>query len=432
MSADPAKQIPNNQTLIRTLLITLLATGLAFAGEAEPTTAKAITELSAAYAKQRGHIATYRSVGEGKLLECTLGSDMGTGLAVIHLAMVSGNEKTETKFWCTSNDCTFMEDSGQLIVFRGISEEMKSLDDLEKVLGDRSAAVEGRHVQFTPGMLLTKSGVSGGLGFDSVLKPSWVGKVEDSTIQASDDKSVTFLTKEYGQLTISRENGMLIRQSVTREKGDVRVFELKDLQPNPGKEALTLLSAGWSTAGAQELPVVAKMAPLRLLSFQRIIDSAERGKVAKDKLDERLAEQYESLRHFAKACIIESEGSFASKIDWPSLFTKVKDSARAQWQAETPEGVMADDKNFLEFLQEPKVRLELRNKTVDEMLNVETLSKSIMDDIFGRGGWASLKVGNDRGVAAKKSLVEALSRAYLEALIDLKMTKQWDQRDGLD
>lgn len=33
---------------------------------------------------------------------------------------------------------------------------------------------------------------------------------------------------------------------------------------------------------------------------------------------------------------------------------------------------------------------------------------------------------------AKKSLVDALVKAYLEALVDLKMTKQWDQRDGLD
>lgn len=66
------------------------------------------------------------------------------------------------------------------------------------------------------------------------------------------------------------------------------------------------------------------------------------------------------------------------------------------------------------------------------MMKTEKLPEVIMDEIFGRGGWASLKVGNDRGVAAKQSLVKALSRAYLEELVDQKMTKQWDQRDGLD
>ena len=64
--------------------------------------------------------------------------------------------------------------------------------------------------------------------------------------------------------------------------------------------------------------------------------------------------------------------------------------------------------------------------------NFSQAPEVIMDDIFGQGGWASLKVGNDLGVATKKSLVTALSRAYLEALVDLKMTKEWDQRDGLD
>ena len=86
-----------------------------------------------------------------------------------------------------------MEDSGQLIVVKGINEEMKSLDDLEEVLSDRSEGLQNRHVRFTPGVLLTKSAVAYGRGFEFGVEPSWVGRMEDSTIQASDDKSVTFL-----------------------------------------------------------------------------------------------------------------------------------------------------------------------------------------------------------------------------------------------
>src|SRR6478672_10186138 len=62
-------------------------------------TGKVISQLTAAYAKQGGYIATYRSVGEGKSLECTLGSDQATGLGVAHITLVKGGEKMEMRQW---------------------------------------------------------------------------------------------------------------------------------------------------------------------------------------------------------------------------------------------------------------------------------------------------------------------------------------------
>ena len=114
------------------------------------------------------------------------------------------------------------------------------------------------------------------------------------------------------------------------------------------------------------------------------------------------------------------------------VFDKIKTRLHLKWLQDVPGADAADEEGFLTYQQEPEIRLQVRNSLVAGMMKTEKLPELITDEIFGRGGWASLKVGNDRGVAAKQSLVKALSRAYLEELVDLKMAKQWDQRDGLD
>ena len=393
---------------------------------------KVIAELTEAYVKQGGYIATYLSVGEGKSLECKLGSDQATGLGVAHLTLVKGGEKMEMRQWSTANDRVFIASGDEIFVLEGMNEELKSTLELSDVLTDQPGEANSRFIRFTPGMLLGKTTFSMVLEIKSKVKAPWVDNVKDATIQASDEKTVTFLTKDFGLLTISRENGMLIRQSLTGENGEARVLELKDLQANPGKEAVAKISADWSTAGAVAKPAVARMAPLRLIAFQRIVDFAERGEVDKGKLDKLLEDQYEVLQHFAMACINESEGSFASTADWPKLFGKIKGAARDEWQKENPVSGAISDADFLEYLQKPETRLTLRNSMVEGIMEAEDAPETAMDDIFGKGGWASLKVGNDQAVAAKKSLVNALSRAYFEALVDLKLEKQWDRRDGLD
>lgn len=415
--------------LLQGALAFLCPTG---AAHAEETPAAVIEQLSSAYAKQGGYIATYRSVGEGKSLACTLGSDFASGLGVTHLTAMKGDHKMEGRLWSTSNDRMFMESDGNLVVLKGMNEESKSIADLLAAFTGRPGESERQVIFYTPGMLLEKARIGPNLAPRSKLQPPWDDEVEDAPIQASDEKSVTFLTKEYGLLTISRENGMLVRQSIEGEGGEARVLELTDLLPNPGQEAVAKISADWSTAGAEEKPVVALMAPLRLVAFQWVIDFAERGEVNKDKLDKLLEDQYEVLRHFATACINKSEGSFASTADWPIIFSKIKTVARDQWQKENPGSGAISDAGFLEYLQKPETRLTLRNSMVEGILEADRAPETAIDDIFGKGGWASLKVGNDQGVAAKKSLVNALSHAYLEALIDLQMEKQWDRRDGLD
>ncbi|MCU0748646.1 MAG: hypothetical protein MUF13_03770 [Akkermansiaceae bacterium] len=404
----------------------------ALGDEVKPKAVEVIEELTRAYAKLDGFKATYQSVGKGKTLDCTLGLDENSRLAASQVVVRKGDQKMVQRLWNTSHDQMFFAGGDDLIVFKGTNAELKSLTDLMNLLATEPDAdgKEGTY-QSIPSILLEKTVFAAGFGLQKRDQPSWADIVEDAPIKDSDEKTVTFSTDKYGLLTISRENGMLIRQSVTADDGEVRVLELKELQVNPGKDSVERISTGWSTIGAKELPLVSRMAPLRLVSFQLIIDSVENGQAEVRVLDDLLESQYESLRHFARACI-DMEGPFATKANWPGLFDKVKTRLHLKWLQDVPGADAADKEGFLKYQQEPEIRLEVRNSLVAGMMEMEKLPEVITDEIFGRGGWASLKVGNDRGVAAKQSLVKALTRAYLEELVDQKMTKQWDQRDGLD
>ncbi len=332
--------------------------------------------------------------------------------------------------WSTRDDRFYISANGKVMVVTGMSEQLASMQELSKIFTDKPFG--GGPMQFAPSVLLSESVFSVGIAVGTKLVPPWDSSVMDAPIRSSDVKSVTFATKEDGLLTISRENGMLVRQMLEVEGGEPRLLEIKDFQRNPGIEAIAKISADWSTADAEENPLVALIAPMRLTLFQTIIDFAEQDKVDKAKLDELLKEQYEALRHFAKACIDVRKGPFASKAIWPELLGTLKIVARDAWRQDTPGADLPDEKSFEVYLQKPEVRLKLRDATVAGIMENEKAPEAVMDDIFGRGGWASLKVGNDRGVAARKSLVDALSRAYLEALVDMQMIKQWEQRDGLD
>lgn len=392
--------------------------------------AETITELTATYLKLGGYIATYGSVSEGKSVDATVGRDIASGMGVVRVTATKGEAKIEMRQWSTRDDRFYTFANGPIIVMKGLNEQLASMQELSRAFTDKPAD-EGP-MQFAPSVLLSKSVFSAGLGVGTQIVPSWASSVKDAPIRSSDEKSVTFATKEEGLLTISRENGMFVRQTLAVEGGEPRVLEIKDLKINPGKVAIAKISEEWSTADAEEKPVVALTARMRLALFQTIIDFAEQDKVDKAKLDELLKEQYEALRHFAKACIDEKAGPFASKANWPTLLGTLKTVARDAWRQDTPGADLADEKSFEAYLQKPEVRLKLRDAAVAGIMENEKAPETVMDDIFGRGGWASLKVGNDRGVAAKKSLVDALSRAYLEALIEMQMFKQWEQRDGLD
>lgn len=398
--------------------------------EKEAEAAQAISELSAAYAKLGGYTATYRGVMAGTTLECKLGMDYASGLGFVQVASTGGDQPIDMRHWATPANRMYQISEGKTLVIKGLDKELESIRELKKVFSD--SPVEEGAIQFTPEIRLSASGCTAALGVTVNVKPSWLASVRKASIQSSDAKSVTFLTAERDLLTISRESGLLVRQTIPVIGDEPRILELLDFKLNPGTQSIVDFPKDWPTTGAVEQPAVALLAPLRLIVFQVIINSAENDPAIRGRLDELLQDQYEVLRHFAQACITESEGSIDQKVKWPMLFDNVKTMARQEWLTNTPAADPTDGQGLVKYLQKPEVRVKIRNQLVEGILEIERAREMIMDDIFGRGGWASLKVGNDRGVEAKKSIVTALSRAYLEALLDMKMTRQWDQRDGFD
>ncbi len=434
-----AGMISKTPIFSRTLLRALLALPLFLlpnavrAEDVKPDTAEigtTIAELAATYEKLGGFIATYQSELPGKSLHCTLATDFASGMGVIHLVATKDGNRMEMRQWTAPGDRYYVSSGGGLVVFKGLGELLESIRQLSETLAGKGSDI--RPVQMSPFILLGESDFGAGLRLKTDLEPTWTSDVENGSIQSASDSKVEFLTEKSGLLTINRGSGMLERQSSGVENGVPRVMELKRLEKNPGKDAVMKISADWSTEGAVEKPVTAWSRPLRLALFQLVINQAELEKDDGKKLDDALEAQYEALRHFAEACMKEKESEFAAKADWEKLFATTKAEARRDWRANTPRADAGDEKGFQEYLKQGATRLKLREVLVSGMMEVEEGREPIMDDMFGNGGWASLKVGSRRGVAAKKSIVTALVRAYLEALIDQKMDKQWDRRDGLD
>lgn len=395
-----------------------------------------VAALAEAYARQRGYLATYRSTGEGKSLECTLGLDFPSGLGVVSGVATKGAERFDIRFWNTADDRAYGGTGSSRFVLKGMNTELQDILKLGSLFAPADEPGKRQNLLFVPSLVLESSMIGAGFGIATSPSPPWKSLVKDAKVGAADDTSVTFLTADHGELTIRRDNGMLVRQSIAGEDGQPRVLELTGIKADPGRDAILGLSADWSADGAEDKAVLAWMAPVRLTVFQAIIDFAEQGHLDQAAFEARLEDEFLLLRRFARISASQSTGPFATKIDWRKAFAAIKEESRRNWLAENSGASFGDDSAFLEDLRKPERRLEIRDQMVKGMM--KSFDKDarggeiILDEIFGRGGWASLKVGDDRGVAAKKALVTALSRAFLEELVDFQMTRQWDQRDGLD
>lgn len=391
-----------------------------------------VEDLRKAYERLDGFTAEYRLTSKARTMKCTLGMDMASGAGFLRLVPTSGDDMEESAIWSAPHDRMYTSGGGDLLVFKGMTREVQSIRRLSAFLKG-SADEDGSEVaRFTPSLLLEKTGVAAALGVSNLSDPPWMEVIKGFSAFTSDDETVTFITQDSGSITISRENGMIRHQSLPGEAGEERVMDLHEFAPNPGKDVILAWTSTWPTEGAEERAVVSYMAPLRLGLIRLVIDGVEGGKVSNAELEEFLEEEYESLRHFAKGCIDETEGPFASKPDWATLMQNFKDSILKKWrESKLAEG--ADDSEaFKDYISQVDVQRKIRDGLVKVFLNADRSKETIMLEIFGRGGLQRVKVNNERGAAARKLIEEALARAYLEALIESKMIRYWQERDGLD
>ncbi len=423
---------------MRQILFLLLFAGRTFAEEAR-TAEQWTEELTTAYARQEGFIATYRSEGEGKSLKAVLGVDKTSGLGALHMKAAKDGQEMESRQWNTANDELFV-DPGRppIAMVSGIATEIKSLNALSNVLAmaidkadgaDNAAALPH---QLMPSMLLTKDSISIGIRLQPAAQPAWIGEIGAAHVEESDDKNVIFSTVDHGLLVVSRETGLVVRQSVTADDGEIRVLELAELRLNPGREEIAKISAGWNTEGAKTIARGAMLAGIRLQVFQSLVDAADEDEVDLDKLEKELASQRDDLRRFAEGFIAEVGGSLASHEFWKGMLDTIREKLREEWQA-TPEGSKPGNEALFEkLLLSENFRKTARDRLAGFLLEVEGGKERVMGEIFRKIGGAELKARTEPGKTTKHLLETAIFRAYTEAVFESKMNRHWGEREGLD
>jgi hypothetical protein len=282
-----------------------------------------------------------------------------------------------------------------------------------------------------PYLTMEKTSIGQGIRFSNTGDPVWEKDVEMARVESFDDKSVTFATTKLGLLTVSRENGIMTRQSVTSDKGEVRSIDLTKLELNPGEKALAAISAGWDTKDAKQTGAGAITVSLRKQVFSEIVSMVESGKASLAKLEEVLGEQGDALRQFTGACISDTAG-IGGGPEIKALLDRVKEHLREKWKKQTPAD-MQTEKSFEDFLTSPEVRREVRDSMAESLLrNDKVAGKRAILELFGPRDAGDPLWHDEAGEAAWELIDKAVARAYFEALMERKMALHWGEREGLE
>lgn len=417
-------------TSLKALLVLCLLTARGLAAPVTPE--QWVEELSSTYAGHLGFTAIYHSEGPGKSLDVTLGMDKGSGLSALHMTVTKDGNAMEAKLWNTVEDELYTDSGGGISRVKGVATELNSLAGLaSKCLTNPTKKEEEGGRQFVASMWITKDGILPTIGIRPRNEPTWKSDVKGAAVKASDDKSVTFETAKWGLLTISRETGLMSRQSITSDSGEVRVLELRQFQIDPGKEAITGISKGWSTEGAKQADAGVYTRAFRLKVFQAVVDAVETGDADLEKLESVLKEQRPALRGFARPYTAEVGNSLATGDTWKKILGATKDSLRKQW-TEKDGNKEGDEAAFELYLAEPAIRAQVRDELGKSLSEIEESKKRLMWEIFGHAGDPELKATNKTGETAKAVIEQAMARAYIEAVMEQKMKEFWGARDGLD
>lgn len=394
---------------------------------------KLLTELRAAYGKLDGFLVVYHAEEPGKTLEAKVAMDDFSGLGFVHMQASRPGTNLEARMWNTEDD-TFVDQGRGVVRIPGLLIEMKNINDLERALNPED---DPAVVRLIPSFFLKGSQVVPFIRGVSFRQPSWEHLIKDATVKETTDEAVAFATKEYGLISISRKNGLMIRQEVDLKNDAKRVLKVKSLHLNPGRDAVLKLSAAWPTNNAPSLNPMPFTAPYRLEVFQRLIDKVEKGTADLAKLESTLTEKRDALRHFAEGCINERPGSVASKPTWKGYLDQVREQLLKTGRNAEGNPFNADELAL--ELKKPEVRNKAREALVrflspgsSNEMPADEVRDVVMKEIFGTSDKAHLTANGDDGKAAAALIRDALSTAFIEAVADRKMAEYWDKDGSLD
>jgi len=420
--------------MLRKILCLLLATSSLCRAD-ERSAEEWTKDLKAAYGKLSGFTAIYRAQAEGKSLEVMMGMDEGSGLAALHMMAVKNGTTVEFKQWATDKDELFVEMPGQgRFLVTGLKTEMKSLQELQELLtplGSGPAAVVPH--QSTPVMLLDKTEIKQGVNLLPRDEPSWKGFLEGASVKEAGEKSVSFQTKDNGLLEISREHGILLKQTISREEGTV-VLELAELRLNPGGDAVAKISTDWKNDDAKVLARGSMLGALRMMVFNELIRGVEEGRADLEKLGKQLEEQREPLRRFADGFTAEVGGSLAANETWKAILSDIRKAADRNYRKDNPKASDEEVGKFLDaFLGNPANRADLRDHASEVLAKNKELRQLLLFELSGKNRKVKLLSAKDEAGEAAKEMIEiALFRAYAEAVLDKRMQQLWSEREGLE
>jgi hypothetical protein len=399
----------------------MLSSSLASSG-AERDGKEWIAELTAAYGKLDGYIADYvfESEAEGKHLEARLAADDKSGLVLLHVVGRKGGEVAlSARQWNTLNDELFLDLDGEAVKVTGLqadtSQMMADLSELyEMVAGGHDPDVRSHFsMNWKAAFLLgPENGVEASIGVGSAREPFWVSEVAGAPVHASDDVSVTFSTETHGLLTVGREHGLLLRQSVKGAEGRDRLLELRRLERNPGREKLKELASGWPTGGARDMGsenVSKLVSGMRLKIFQSVVDAVSQGKGKPETVADWMGRNRGRLRDLAHSWVLEGPARLESADFWNPILERL--------EKEVPDGT-----EVRRYMRKRENRERLREAAVADITCDAKIVRKAVAEIFIE---SELKADNATGRQAKDVIEAALAQAYLEVVFDRKARAKW-------
>ena len=416
--------------MLRPWLCGILTLG-ALAADEPRDTAAWVEALSEAYSKATGYTATYRSVGENKVLDANIAVDQQSGRFAFELSAAGPGGKFRIRQWNTSDGVIFADDNGKRMKISGAKDELDYLRSFGEIL----PAGEPLHVdalQYSPFLLLTSDRFKTGMYFGTRRSTQWEQLTEgDLELMEATADRVVFGTKGFGKLTIDRTNGILIRQETFGEKGEERNLDRVKFKQIRDDGTVDAMCRDWSTLGAVEAGLPWGAMTSRLDFFQQVIGWIDSGKGDLEKLEEKFS-RTEELRNFATQILLKSQRPVQSPVSWEKVLDLARTEARKRWTTGLPEGAPGNEEAFADYLAVPGNRVAVRDSLAKSMVATDGLIPMIMPEIWGPGGGDGLKADSPSSRAAKKCIETALCQAFITARLEEMMAKSWGERKDLD
>lgn len=386
-----------------------------------------LEELSAAYVKHESLIVTYTAQSNGKSLVATIAMDHPSGLRLLRVLGESDGKIEEVRNWNTPDDHFYVQSPVGLARVSGVQEETRCLTEIllavQKLREEPGPPIVSSS---RISLLLDKENIAAFAGFAIRRESPWKYALAEAKVDESNEETVTFSTPDYGQLTFNRANGLLILQLIKGEQGKDRTLIAENVRLNPGKEAILRLSSEWDTE-AKAGPSYNVTRTFRAEIFQTIVDWVDQGHLTPEKLDTWLKEPH-GLEQFINACLLDGPDTVSAGDYWKRWMDYQRNTLKIRWLETNPGPKADEDKVFGAYLKDPKIRNASRKELMPDFLKDKNVSEGAMLEIFIDQPRPQGKT--DDGKAAAEKIQNALTRSYISAIVDRKMTEFWGKAAG--